>query len=221
MSSHSIFAATWLLGLLLLIAASEAFCQAPADSAAVSADSGRGRTDSVSTTGAFPNPSDGVRIGSDTVRAGSDSAVALDSTSPPDSSLRDSATADAGLPSDTLRPRVDTNSIKTDTLARIQAPRDSVLAVACRGPAGPRSIAQDLLVIVFAPDATAEERAAAATTVRGKLVSSPEPGALYLRVPTGGDEYRLRDAADQLALLPQVREVGSRACRTTPLDTTS
>jgi hypothetical protein len=78
-------------------------------------------------------------------------------------------------------------------------------------------VASDLLMIVFGAEATAEDRTAAVRTVKGKLlgpVGPDEPGAYYLRVPSGGDESRLRAAADQLALLSQVRQVGSRACPT-------
>jgi hypothetical protein len=69
-------------------------------------------------------------------------------------------------------------------------------------------------VIVFAPEATAAERAAVAKAVDGSLLGSvtSEPGAYYLRVPSGGDEYRLRVAADSLIQLDMVRQVGSRAC---------
>ncbi len=167
-----------------MIASSQAFCQLPAtDSTSVKSDSGRVPTD---------------RVG----------------TSRPDSSLRDSAaTADtAKIKSDTLRPPSNPAPMKADTVARVKGPRDSILDVACSGAAGPRTIARDLLVVVFAPDATAEERATAFATVRGKVVGSPEPGTFYLRVPAKGDEYRLRAAADQLSLLPQVRQVGNRAC---------
>ena len=184
MPTHWTFVATLVPGLLLLIASSQAFCQLPAtDSTSVKSDSGRVSTGSVG-------------------------------TSPRDSSLRDStATADtAKIKSDTVRPWSNPAPMKPDTAARVKAPRDSILDMACSGAAGPRTIARDLLVVVFAPDATAEERATASATVRGKVVGSPEPGRFYLRVPTKGDEYRLRAAADQLSLLPQVRRVGNRAC---------
>jgi hypothetical protein len=80
-----------------------------------------------------------------------------------------------------------------------------------------------LLVIVFGPEAGVQERAAAAKSVDGRLlgpVSSGERGAYYLRVPTGGEEYRLRSAADRLIRLDIIRQVGSRACPTPPPDTT-
>jgi hypothetical protein len=184
MSTNWFFVATLVPGLLLLIASSQAFCQLPAtDSTSVKSDSGVVSTDSA-----------GTSLG--------------------ESSLRDSAaTADtAKISSDTLRPRSNPAPMKPDTVAPVKAPRDSILDVACSGAAGPRTLARDLLVVVFAPDATAEERATASATVRGKVVGSPEPGMFYLRVPANGDEYRLRAAADQLSLLPQVRRVGNRAC---------
>jgi hypothetical protein len=80
-----------------------------------------------------------------------------------------------------------------------------------------------LLVIVFAPEAGAADRAAVAKAVGGTLlgsVTSGEPGAYYLRVPSGGDEYRLRVAADRLIQFDMVRQVGSRTCPPLPpLDT--
>jgi hypothetical protein len=91
---------------------------------------------------------------------------------------------------------------------------DSILSAAC-SPAGSTAVARDLLVIVFAQEASAAERAAVAKTVDGSLlgsVTSGEPGAYYLRVPSGGNEYRLRVAADKLILLDMVRQVGSRTC---------
>jgi hypothetical protein len=85
------------------------------------------------------------------------------------------------------------------------------------------TIARDLLVVEFTPRAGARERAAAAKSVHGKLlkpVKSGTPRAYYLRVPSGGQEFRLRAAADQLIRLPQVQQVGSRACPALPRDTT-
>jgi hypothetical protein len=76
-------------------------------------------------------------------------------------------------------------------------------------------------VVVFAAEAGAAERAAAARTVNGKLMGRAEPGGHYLQVPTRGNEAGLRIAANQLSLLPQVRQVGSRACPGFSRDTTS
>jgi hypothetical protein len=89
---------------------------------------------------------------------------------------------------------------------------DSVLGAACGRAAGSTAIARDLLVVVFAPEASQAERAAAAKSVNGKLVGSPEAGAYYLQVPARGQEHLLRAAADQLVQLAYVRQVGSRAC---------
>jgi hypothetical protein len=91
-------------------------------------------------------------------------------------------------------------------------PVDSVLSAACGGAAGSTTIARDLLVVVFAPEAGPAERAAVAKSVDGKLVGSAEPGAYYLQVPARGQEPLLRGAADQLVQLAHVRQVGSRAC---------
>ena len=74
-------------------------------------------------------------------------------------------------------------------------------------------------MVVFAPEAGAAERAAAAKNVDGTLlgpVTSGEPGAYYLSVPSGGEEYRLRAAADQLIQSGKVRQVGTRACPPIP-----
>jgi hypothetical protein len=89
---------------------------------------------------------------------------------------------------------------------------DSVLSAACGGSTGSTTIARNLLVVVFAPEAGPAERAAAAKSVDGKLVGSPAPGAYYLQVPARGQEHLLRAAADQLVQLAYVRQVGSRAC---------
>jgi hypothetical protein len=75
------------------------------------------------------------------------------------------------------------------------------------------------LVVIFAPEAGAADRTAAAKSVDGTLlgpVAAGEPGAYYLGVPSGGEEYRLRVAADQLIQLAMVRQVGSRACPPLP-----
>ena len=92
------------------------------------------------------------------------------------------------------------------------APVDSVLSAACGGAAGSTTIARNLLVVVFAPEAGSAERAAAAKSVDGKMLGSAEPGAYYLQIPARGQEHLLRAAADQLVQLGYVREVGSRAC---------
>jgi hypothetical protein len=193
MSLHSTFPGTWLLGLSLLIVPRATFGQAPAsDSTAVKSDSQPALTDSVQTTGASPAYSDTVLQ-----RAHPDSVSKTDSTR---------------AASDTVHPPAST---------RPTAPSDSILSAACSGPAGPATVARDLLVVVFSPEASAAERAAAAKSVHGTLlgrVTSGEPGAYYLRVPSGGggEEYRLRAAADRLIQLDKVRQVGSRACPPLP-----
>jgi hypothetical protein len=118
------------------------------------------------------------------------------------------------------------DSVRLDTASIPRTAADSILRVACGSGAvgsitAPGSVAQDLLLVVFAPRAGAAERAAAARTVNGKLIGQLEPGSYYLRVPTRGSEAGLRIAANQLSLLPQVRQVGSRACPATSRDTTS
>ena len=201
MSLHSTFLATWLLGLSLLMVPRVTSGQAPAsDSTAVKPDSQPALTDSGQTTGASPASFDTAQ------RAHPDSASKTDSTR---------------AASDTAHPPGGGKATTSDTATRPAAPRDSILGAACSGPAGPATVARDLLVVVFAPEAGAAERAAAARKVDGKLlgrVTSGEPGAYYLRVPSGGggEEYRLRAAADQLILLNMVRQVGSRACPPPP-----
>lgn len=120
--------------------------------------------------------------------------------------------------SDTVRPKTPASSIIPGTTAARPEPADSILSAAC-GAAGSAAVARDLLVIVFAPEAKAADRAAVAKTVNGKLlgsVTSAGPGAYYLRVPSGGNEYRLRVAADRLIQLNVVRQVGSRTCPPLP-----
>jgi hypothetical protein len=123
----------------------------------------------------------------------------------------DSALGAAGL-APTPKPPAKADSAPPVAAAQT-APRDSILDKACGG--GTSSLARDLLVVVFAPDAKAAERAAVARKVGGKLVgqvSASDPATYYLRVPSGGSEFQLRAASDELAQLPQVRQVGSRAC---------
>jgi hypothetical protein len=131
------------------------------------------------------------------------------STAPAASDSQPASRPDSALAADSTRAAADT--VRPE-------PTDSILSAAC-GAGGSTAVARDLLVIVFAPEARAAERAAVAKTVDGKLlgsVTSGEPGAYYLRVPSGGDEYRLRLAADRLILLDMVRQVGSRRCPPRP-----
>ena len=111
------------------------------------------------------------------------------------------------------------DSVRRPAAAAAPAPVDSILSAACGGPPGSTSVARDLLVVVFAPEAGAAVRAAAAKSVNGRVVGSSEPGAYYVRLPRGRGEAGLRAAADDLSRLPQVRQVGSRACPALPGDT--
>ena len=92
------------------------------------------------------------------------------------------------------------------------APVDSILSAACAGSEGSSTVAPNLLVVVFTAESGAAQRAAAARSIKGKLVGRATPVGYYIRVPGGGGEMSLRAYADQLSQLRQVREVGSRAC---------
>jgi hypothetical protein len=158
-----------------------------------------------SALGQAPASDSTAPVASDSQRTAADSLQKTDTTPPrprPDSGSKTDTTHPPSAPSGTVGPS--------------PQPRDSILTAACGGPG---TVAQDLLVIVFGPEAGARERAAAAKSVDGKLlgpVGSGEPGGYYLRVPTGGNEFRLRLASDQLIQLPQVRQVGSRTCPPLP-----
>jgi hypothetical protein len=131
------------------------------------------------------------------------------STAPAASDSQPASHPDSVLAADSTRAAADT--VRPE-------PTDSILSAAC-GAAGSTAVARDLLVIVFAPEARAADRATVARTVDGRVlgsVTSAGPGAYYLRVPSGGDEYRLRVAADRLILLDMVRQVGSRRCPPRP-----
>ena len=148
--------------------------------------------------------------------SGSPAPAASDSQSAshPDSVLAADSTR-AG--SDTVRPKTPGSSTTPGTTAARPEPVDSILSAACRP--GSTAVARDLLVIVFAPEARAADRATVAKTVHGRLlgsVASGGPGAYYLRVPSGGNEYRLRVAADRLIQLNMVQQVGSRTCPPLP-----
>jgi len=152
--------------------------------------------------------------------AGRDTTARSDTTDAGDTtSSRDTtAASDTATTTDTSRAQ-DTAAAPATTAgpAASAEPVDSILSSACSGAA---TVARGLLVIVFAPEATVGDRTAAAESVKGKLLrpaSSSEPGAYYLRVSSGGGEFGLRAAADELIQLPQVRQVGSRACPSTPL----
>jgi len=199
MSLHSTYLATWLLGLGLLIVPPATSGQAPASDSTAPAPSN-----------SQPAPTDSVPK-ADAAQATSDTELQrphLDSASRADNSR---------AVSDTARPQGARGAAPADTATATAttAPPDSILATACGGPEGLATVARDLLVVVFTPEAGDAERAAAAKNVDGTLlgpVTSGEPGAYYLSVPSGGEEYRLRVAADQLIQLNMVRQVGSRAC---------
>ena len=149
----------------------------------------------------------------------------------------DTSVADSASPGDSTHLTVDSLGARTGGARQVErapdslrAPVDSVLRKACRSSGGSATLARDLLVIVFAPEAGRADRAALVREVSGKLLGpvSSEPGAYYLRVPTQGQEQRLRAAADHLVHSGLVRQVGSRACpsqlpadtsRRTPPDT--
>lgn len=131
--------------------------------------------------------------------------------SPAASGSQPASHPDSVLPADSSRPSADT--VRPKAAARPK-PADRILTVAC-APPGSTTLASDLLVIVFAPEAKAADRAAIAKSVHGKLlglVPSGEAGAYYLGVPSGGNEYALRVFADRLIQLNMVRQVEARGC---------
>src|SRR5918994_6824101 len=150
-----------------------------------------------------PAPSD-TTAASDSLAAGGDTA------SLPGRDTTDTASRSDSVP-DSLRTRpsapASLGSVRARSDSVPAAPVDSVLSAACGGSAGSTTIARNLLVVVFAPEAGSAERAAAAKSVDGKLVGSAEPGAYYLQVPARGQEHLLRAAADQLVQLAYVRQV--------------
>jgi hypothetical protein len=193
---------TWLFELSLLIAPSRLLCQVAAGDSA---------------TGAAPDsqvaPGSTAKTSGDSVKTSGDSVQVLDSLaqSPATADTGRAPAGTAGSTSNSLQK--DTTRARSDTLSSPSPPRDSILQRACGAP-GASSVARDLLVIVFRPDAGARERAAAVRSVNGKLLGpvSAEPGAYYVLVPVGGQEFKLRAAADELAQLAPVQQVGSRAC---------
>ena len=243
MSLHRTLLAVSLLASQLVIVTSAASGQTPAgDTTPPSpSDSQPALTDSAANTAASIADSAPQLPGSDSVSAG-DTATANDSASSSDSaSVADSASArdSTRSASDSLLPEIPAAAVGVDTpqsapdttrpagakdstkVAATAPPQrvDSVLKAACGGPDGTLPIARDLLVVVFAPEAGRAERAAVARSAKGKLVgevSGTEPGAYYLRVPTGGEEHRLRAVADELTRSGLVRQVGSRTCPSLP-----
>ena len=171
-----------------------------------------------------PKPRDSAAAGAllppDTI-AGSDSALAsdsvalVDSTPPPMDSLGPPQVGQAdtgGSARDSSGVPGAADSTKARAAAVPAAPVDSILTAACAGSEGSSSVAPNLLVVVFTAESGAAQRAAAARSIKGKLVGRATPAGYYIRVPGGGGEMKLRAYADQLSQLRQVREVGSRAC---------
>ena len=175
-----------------------------------------GQTTSTDTTAGAPSDSLAAARG-DSLAASADTGPAAPADTvdtlprPGSDSVPAAGSADtARSPSDSLP-----QAAAGDT-APPAAPVDRTLSAACGGPGGSAAIARDLLVVVFAPEASARERAAAAESVGGKVLGPAEPGAYYIKLPAGGGEAGLRAAADQLSLVTVVRQVGSRACPPTP-----
>ncbi len=168
---------------------------AASDSAASSVSTGG----SASSTGDSASSADTTRSVSDTSQSASGEKP---TGAPGEQGARDTSRAGGGV--DSIKPAAATAPPRTD----------SILSTACSSSAGPTSTAPDLLVVVFTPETGSADRAAAAKSVKGRLLGQlvSEPGAYYLWVPAAGQEYRLRAAADQLIRFPAVRQVGSRAC---------
>ena len=160
------------------------------------------QSDSQPASGDTARRADAVGVGSsDSLRPASPDSTATDTSRASSDSVKPAA-RDSGRSS--VGPQTPSSEVP-------KAPVDSVLVVACESG---ESLARDLLVVVFRAEAGAEERKAAAKSVRGTLLgpANSEPGAYYLRVPSGGEEFQLRAAADQLAQLSQVQQVGSQTC---------
>ena len=209
MSLHHIGFAGWLLASVLIIPPA-ASGQAPTvDSAGDTLTGIRGSGSA--------SPSDSASV-ADSASARDTARSALDSLQLGDPGTPVGVDTPQSVP-DSIGPSGMKDSTKVAATTPPQ-PVDSVLKAACGGPDG-TLIARDLLVVVFAEESGTRERAAAARSVKGKLIGQAEPGAYYLRVPRGGGEVGLRDAADQLIRLPQVRQVGSRSCPPRSRDTAS
>jgi hypothetical protein len=227
---HSVIFSTGFLGFALLLGPPSIMGQVSAESASSTpSDSMEARTKTVPMTGDSQANADTLhRARSESEASPADSMQGTGVPQPPLNTLRPVQSDTPGGPDrpaaapDSLRPNGNADTTKgpadttkkADSSAAASAPRDSILIAACSAPSGSASVARDLLVVVFTPEAGKRERAAAAKSVAGKLLGpvSSEPGAYYLRVPADGQEYRLRVAADQLIQLAQVKQVGSRVC---------
>lgn len=151
---------------------------------------------------------------SDSALAG-DSVTLADSTPSPADSLGPPQVgqADSGRSArDSTGVPATADSTKARAAAAPAAPVDSILTAACAGAEGSSSVAPNLLVVVFTAESGPAQRAAAARSIKGKLVGRATPVGYYIQVPGGGGEMSLRAYADQLSQLRQVRQVGSRAC---------
>jgi hypothetical protein len=207
---HHIRIALCLLG---LTAPGTAFGQTQAGDSTVRSprDSSPALTDSAANsapTGDSASSADTTRSASDTSQAATQEKPA---GTPGEQGARDTAGARGAV--DSIKPAA----------AAAPLPSDSILSSACTSSASPTSTAPDLLVVIFTPETGSSDRVAAVKSVKGRLLGQvvSEPGAYYLWVPAGGQEYRLRVAADQLIRSPAVRQVGSRACPSPPSADTS
>ena len=187
-----------------------------------------GQTTSRDTTAGAPTdtlavaPSDSLAATDDSVPAPGDTRSVpptdtVDTIPRPNSdSVPPAGGADTATTQDSVPAAATRDSASRPAAAAPAAPVDSILSAACGGPEGSATIARDLLVLVFAPEAGPAERAAAANSVNGRLTGSGEPGVYYVRLPSGMGEAGLRAATDNLSRHPQVRQVGTRACPALP-----
>jgi hypothetical protein len=214
MSMHHIAFAVCLMASSVVILPPAAAGQASTaeSTSAAAPDSQPDPTDSAATGAVLPTDT----IGASGSASGGDSVPPVDST--PSSSLdtldsSQAAQADTGAPGrDTTRAPGAADSTKTRAAAAPAAPVDSILSAACAASGGSTSVAPNLLVVLFTAESGAAQRAAAAGSIKGKLVGRATPEGYYIRVPGGGGEMKLRAYADRLSRLTQVRQVGSRAC---------
>jgi hypothetical protein len=221
MSLQHIGFAVWLAASSAVILPAAAFGQAATltDTAASARDSTPDSSDTAAATSSTPLPADSLR--DSVITPPGDSVSVNDTTSSPVDSLAGRQTGQGDMGSARSRaggPGVADSTRPTEAAAPT-APVDSILSAACQGSEGAANVAPDLLVVVFAPEAGRTERDAVARSEKGKLlgpVSSTEPGAYYLRVPTRGEEHRLRAVADKLIRSGLVRQVGSRTCPSVP-----
>ncbi len=78
--------------------------------------------------------------------------------------------------------------------------------------------APDLLLVVFLARSQPSDREAAIKAVKGTMVTADpaDPAAWYVRVPSGGNEFTLRNIADRLIRARPVKEVGPVQCPARP-----